>query len=98
MSTPPEGIDTGQNPVVTASWGRTLPPAVMTVGPEDSGLRPEQASDLVADGREDLDGRHTLRHQRGHPPQRRLLLSQPGERGTALGVRDRRRHQLGEPA
>ena len=25
-----------------------------------------------------------------------MLLSQPGERGTALGVRDRRRHQLGE--
>jgi hypothetical protein len=64
--------------------------------PEHSRLRPEQVSDLVADGREGLRGWHALRHQRGHPPQRRLLLGQPGERGTALGVRDRRRHQLRE--
>jgi len=54
--------------------------------PEDHRLRPEQASDLVADGREDLDGRHAARHQRGHPPQRGLLLGDQAEPGVQLGV------------
>ena len=36
------------------------------------------------------------RDKRGHAPQRRLLLSQPGQLGALLGVRDRRGHQLRE--
>jgi hypothetical protein len=66
--------------------------------PEHRRLRPEQVSDLVADGREDLHGRHASRHQRGHPPQRRLLLDEPGESRVRLGIRDRCRHQLRERA
>jgi hypothetical protein len=47
-------------------------------------------------GREQLVRRRTTRHQRGDPPQRRLLLGKPGDPGAALGVRDRHGHQLGE--
>jgi hypothetical protein len=37
-----------------------------------------------------------VRDQRRDPPQRRLLLGEPGEPGAGLGIRDRRRHQIGE--
>ena len=56
----------------------------------------KQPPDLLGDRREQLLGRHAARDERRDPPQRRLLLGQPGQAGAALGVRDRRRHQLGE--
>src|SRR5205823_8826264 len=78
--------------------------AVVVLVPDDSRTRrAEQARDLVADRREDLDGADGLRHQRRHPPQRGLLFCElagsrlgGGELGAALGVRDRRRYELGE--
>ena len=56
----------------------------------------KQPPDLVRDRREHLLRPRPARHQRRHPPQRRLLLGQPGEPGAALGVGDRRRQQLRE--
>ena len=55
-----------------------------------------QPRELIGDRREHLLRRRPARHQRRNPPQRGLLLSQPSESGTALGVGDRGRHQLGE--
>jgi hypothetical protein len=56
----------------------------------------EQAPDLVGDRREYLLWRGPVRHQRRDPPQRGLLVSQPGEPGAALRIRDRHREQLRE--
>ena len=56
----------------------------------------KQLPDLLGNRRENLFRRRPARHQRRDPPQRRLLLGQPGQGGAALGVRDRRRHQFGE--
>ena len=56
----------------------------------------KQPPDLLGDRREHLLGRHPAGHQRRDPPQRRLLLREPGERRATLRVRDRRRHKLGE--
>src|SRR5271166_22829 len=56
----------------------------------------KQPRDLLNDRREHLLRRRPARHQCRDAAQRRLLLSQPGELGAAVGVRDRRRHQLGE--
>ncbi|HEV7459622.1 MAG TPA: GAF domain-containing protein [Solirubrobacteraceae bacterium] len=70
-----------------------------TVGLEaaqDRELDRKQQADLLGDRREHLLWRHPPRHQRRDPPQRRLLRGQPREAGAALGVRDRRRHQLRE--
>ena len=56
----------------------------------------EQPPDLRRDRREQLLRLRPERHQRRDPPQRRLLLGQPGELGAVLRVRDRRRQQVGE--
>jgi hypothetical protein len=59
-------------------------------------IRAEDATDLLADGREDLVGPHPLGHQRRQPAQHRLLLGKPCERLACLGILDRGRQQLGE--
>ena len=59
-------------------------------------IRAEQATDLLADGREDHVGPHALRHQCRQSAQRRLLLGKPCESLARLGILDRGREQLGE--
>ena len=70
--------------------------AVGLVARESGAVGGNQPSDLGAHGFEHLGRRRTLRHQRRHPPQRRLLLRKPRELLVRLTVRDRGRHQLGE--
>jgi hypothetical protein len=60
------------------------------------GVDVQQPAHLLGDLGEDLFGRALLRHQRRHAPQRGLPFREPGHLRARLGVRDRRRHQLGE--
>jgi hypothetical protein len=56
----------------------------------------EQPPDLLGDRGEQSLVRHPACHQSCDAPQRCLLLGQPGETTAALGVRDRRRHEVRE--
>jgi hypothetical protein len=49
------------------------------------GVGTKDVSDLLRDGREDLGRRHPARHERGDPPQRRLLLRQHARQTGRLG-------------
>ena len=64
--------------------GRTLP-----LESDHPASRPEEATDLLADRREDLGGPHSLRHQRRHSPQRRLLVGEPSQCLPRLGIGNR---------
>ena len=59
-------------------------------------VRPGERFDLVAHRTEERVRRHALRDQRGHAPQRCLLLGEHRSRLSRLGVGDRRRYELGE--
>ena len=56
----------------------------------------EEPCHLLGDRGEDLRRRRLVRDERRHAPQRGLLLREATRLGPRLGVRDRRRHQLGE--
>ena len=61
--------------------------------PDRHQVRAEQPTDLVADGTTDTGRLNALRHQRRHPPERRLLVCDPRElslrrRQPARGRRD----------
>src|SRR5439155_12035200 len=75
---------------------------VLVAGQADLGC-PQQLAPLGGDGVEYLSGRGSLGNERRDPAQRGLLFREfasprfrGGELGTALGVRDRRRRELGE--
>jgi hypothetical protein len=53
-------------------------------------VRAQQPPDLFGDGAEELARRHTLCDQRRHTPQRGLLVGEPPDLRSRLGVRDRR--------
>ena len=59
-------------------------------------LRLEQAADLVGHGREDLRRVAPPCHERRHPPLCSLLLGEPDDLPSGLGVRDGRRDEVGE--
>jgi hypothetical protein len=60
------------------------------------GVRSGERLDLVAHRTEESVRRHAPRDQRGHAPQRCLLLGEHRSRLARLGVGDRRRYELGE--
>ena len=59
-------------------------------------IRVQNVRDLRGDDLEDRGRGSATRDQRCHAPQRRLLLREPRRLRPRLGVRDRRRDQLGE--
>ena len=71
--------------------------AVGPVAAESRGIRGQQPTDLGAHCLEHLGRPRPLRYQGCHATQRRLLLREFCELLTTLGIRDCRRHKLGEP-
>lgn len=59
-------------------------------------VRAEQRADLFGDGTEELARGHSLRDERRHAPQGRLLLREPRRLGPSFGVRDRGGDELRE--
>jgi hypothetical protein len=70
--------------------------ALFLVAQHPNLLRAEQLPDLFCDHGEDLRLGRLARDERRDAPKRRLLLSQPGQPGAALGIRDGGRQELRE--
>ena len=77
--------------------------AVAVVAHQDGVRDAEHPLDLMSDRVEHTVWRRTFGNERRHAPQRRLLVGElasarfgGGELGAALGIRDRRCHELGE--
>jgi hypothetical protein len=63
---------------------------------QSSRVRRRKPTDLGDHRFEHLGRRPAPRHERRHPPERRLLIGKARELFVRLAVRDRGRHQLGE--
>src|SRR4051812_23162270 len=70
--------------------------AVGLVAAERSGIGWNEPADLCDHRFEHVGRRRSLGYERRYAPQRALLVGEPGELFTALGIRDRGPQELGE--